>query len=110
MPNFNEANVYVGRARIRMRDIRAAFKGTNVDPTVIHTFEGLADNDKTQRDQIEALAELVNQQMDLVNRLIFVMEKIKDQVPDFSKLTESATALRKGIAAEAIKLKDPDQT
>lgn len=117
MVGFNEANVFVGRARLKAKDIREALKGRNIDPVIIQTLEGLADNDKTQRDQIEAVADAYDKLMDLVSKLVFIMEQVKAAVPDLSKLkgaenvlNTDANALMKGVARDAIKLKDPDQT
>lgn len=110
MPPFNEKNVYTGRARMRARDIREALQGRNIDPAIIHTFEGLADNDKTLRDQIDALATLVNTCIDAISTLSDVLNQVKGKIPDLEKLGNLATTLTKGIATEAIKMKDPDQT
>lgn len=114
---FNEKNVYTGRARMRARDIREALKDHNIDPALIHTLEGLADNDKTSRDQIEALAELVDKCIDQTNMLVAVLEQIKNKFPDIDKLKDLTNVLNDparraviDVAQDAIKLKDPDQT
>lgn len=110
MPPFNEKNVYTGRARMRARDIREALQNRNIDPAIIHTFEGLADNDKTLRDQIEALATLVNNCIDVITTLTNVINQVQGKIPDLTKVDNLATTLTKGIATEAIKTKDPDET
>lgn len=114
---FNEANVFIGRARVKAKDIREALKGRNIDPVIIQTLEALADNDKTQRDQIEALATFVDTLMDLVNKLVAIINQVKDAVPDIRKLKDAENILNtnlnatlKGVARDAIKIKDPDQT
>jgi hypothetical protein len=114
---FNEKNVFIGRARLKAKDIREALKGRNIDPVIIQTLEGLADNDKTQRDQIEAVADAYDKLMDLVSKLIFIMEQVKDKVPDMKKLTEAGNVLNtnlnsviKNTAREAIKQKLPEET
>jgi NurA-like 5'-3' nuclease len=114
---INEANVFVGRARLKAKDIREALKGRNIDPVIIQTLEGLADNDKTQRDQIEAVADAYDKLMDLVSKLIFIMDSIKEKVPDLNKLNEAGNVLNtnlnaviKNTARDAIKQKLPEET
>lgn len=114
---FNEKNVYTGRGRMRARDIRLALDGKNIDPAMIHTLEGLADNDKTLRDQIDALATLTDKCIDACNMLTAVIEQIKVRFPDINRLTDIANVLNnpahkliKDVAQDNIKLQEPEET
>jgi hypothetical protein len=102
---------------MRARDIRQALKDKNLDPALLHTLEGLADNDKTLRDQIDALAEMVDKSIELVTTLVGIMSQIQTKVPDMDKmkdvqnvLANAARDMVKTTAKDAIKLKDPGET
>lgn len=77
---MNEDKLFVGKARMRARDIRAAMKGSNVDPIVIQTLEVLAEQDSTLRTQINLLAERLNECIDLVSNLIEVMTAMRNKL------------------------------
>lgn len=117
MPENIESNVFVGKSRVRGRDIRAALNGRNLDPVLIQTLEALADNDKTQRDQIGALADLVNGFVAVVEQNNAILERIMGAIPDIKKLlgvsnvlSQNAQGVLKNIAQDAIRLKDPEET
>lgn len=116
MPPYNEKNVYVGKARLKASDVRTALSNRNIDPAIIHTFEALCDNDKTQRDQIMQLATMCDNLIDHTNKMIQIMTKIKESVPDIEKMKafkdwqSSATEAVKSTAREAIKMHTPEET
>lgn len=117
MAEFNEKYVFTGRARLRARDVREKLNGRNIDSAIIQTFEMLCDNDKTQRDQIEALADLVNKQTDLILQMQAIMQTVADRVPDIRALASvsnvlntDANKLMKNTAFDTIKLKTPEET
>lgn len=114
MPPYNEQNVYTGRARLRAKDIREALSKRNIDPAIIHTFEGLADNDKTQRDQINELAKFVDQSIDTLGKLIMIITKISEKFPDIDALNmptqDKPSDAIKNVAQANIKLQEPEET
>lgn len=99
MPNF-EPKYYVGRARIRARDIREAFQGRNIDPAITQTFEALAEQDSIHRQMIDQLADLLNQAIDNVIQLQDVMSVQKGMLEKMDT---------KRIATDAIRLMDGDE-
>ena len=84
-----ESNIFTGTARIRARDIREQLKG-KIDPTLLQTLEGLAEQDGTLRVQIEMLADLVNKFSDQVVKLSEVMGVVTDKVNAMQQIKDAA--------------------